>query len=220
MDKELIKSKIIISIQSTEGDPTHSSIVKEAYMKSVVMGGAGGFRLAGVDDIILAKKLYPNFPVIVITKPKKIPENYKELVYITPTVEDAETLIKAGADIIAFDGTQRHDYTKIIEKIKKSGKIPMADISTYEEGIKAYESGAEIVSTTLSGYTTYSKQSNEPDFELAKMLSDKGIPTIMEGKIWEKNQVKKALEAGAYSIVIGSAVTRPWLIVERFVNYG
>ena len=213
------KNSVIISIQSTEGDPTHSEMCKHAFMESAVCGGAHGFRLAGVEDVKLSKKLYPNIPVIGITKPKKIPENYKELVYITPTVDDAKSLIEAGADIIAFDGTKRHDYSKIIKTIKDLGKIAMADISTFEEGIMAHKLGCDLVSTTLSGYTTYSRQSDEPDFELVKKLSKEGINVIAEGKIWEKSQVKTAFDYGAYAVVIGSAVTRPWLIVERFVNY-
>ena len=216
---QIEKKSVIISIQSTEGDPTHNKTCKRAFMESAIKGGAQGFRLAGVEDVKLAKKLYPNIPVIAITKPKHIPENYKELVYITPTVDDAIKLIEAGADVIAFDGTKRHDYSKIVETIKNHNKIAMADISTYEEGIMAHKLGCDLVSTTLSGYTTYSKQSDDPDFELVNKLSKEGIKVIAEGKIWEKNQVKTAFENGAYAVVIGSAVTRPWLIVERFLKY-
>ncbi|MBE7706503.1 MAG: putative N-acetylmannosamine-6-phosphate 2-epimerase [Cyanobacteria bacterium SIG30] len=214
------KKSVIISIQSTKGDPTDNEICKKAYFKSAIKGGARGFRLAGVEDIILAKKMFPDIPVIGITKPEVIPENYKELVYITPSVEDAKSLIDAGADIIAFDATRRHNYEDILDVIKKNNKLAMADISDFEEGILANELGCDFISTTLSGYTTYSKQSDEPDFELVQKLAEKNIKVIAEGKIWEREQVKKAFNCGAYSVVIGSSVTRPWLIVERFVNYG
>ena len=95
----------------------------------------------------------------------------------------------------------------------------MADISTYEEGVLAHKTGCDLVSTTLSGYTTYSKQSDEPDFELVERLAKEGVKVIAEGKIWEKSQVKEAFLKGAHAVVIGSAVTRPWLITERFVKY-
>ncbi len=95
----------------------------------------------------------------------------------------------------------------------------MADVSTYEEGIEAYKNGANIISTTLSGYTTYSKQSDEPDFELLeKLVENIDCPIILEGKIWERAQAEHAFKLGAHAAVVGSAITRPWLIVERFVN--
>lgn len=216
-----LKNSIIVSIQSTEGDPTHFEEAKIAYMKSAIQGGAKGFRLADEADIKNAKKLFPQIAVIGITKPKKIPENYKELVYITPSVEDANKVISWGADIVAFDGTKRHNYKEILDFIHSKNKLAMADISTLEEALEARAEGADIISTTLSGYTTYSRQIEEPDFELLRSCAkDLDCPVIMEGRIWEKNQVERAFSLGASSVVIGSAITRPWLIVERFVNYG
>ena len=96
----------------------------------------------------------------------------------------------------------------------------MADISTFEEGIINTLLGADIISTTLSGYTTYSeKNSTEPDFELVKKLSNViDVPIILEGRIWSPDEVTKAFETGAYSVVIGSAITRPQLITKRFVK--
>lgn len=214
---DIEKNSIIVSVQSTKGDPTHNKECKEAFIKSAIIGGAGGLRLASEDDIKKAKMLYPKIPVIGITKPDTIPKNYKELVYITPTPEDALKLIAWGADIVAFDATKRHDYKLIIEAVKNAGKLAMADISTYEEGIAARMAGADIISTTLSGYTTYSKQSDEPDFELLeKLVKNVDCPVVLEGKIWEHAQVKRAIDIGAHAVVIGSAITRPWLITERF----
>jgi N-acylglucosamine-6-phosphate 2-epimerase len=187
---DIEKNSIIVSVQSTAGDPTHNKECKEAFIKSAIIGGAGGLRLAAEYDIKKAKMLYPEIPVIGITKPDIIPKNYKELVYITPTPEDALKLIEWGADIVAFDGTKRHNYKPIIEAVKNASRLAMADISTYEEGIAAQGAGADIISTTLSGYTTYSKQSDEPDFELLeKLVKNVNCPVILEGKIWEHGQV-------------------------------
>lgn len=216
---DIEKNSIIVSVQSTAGDPTHNKECKEAFIKSAIIGGAKGLRLASEHDIKKAKMLYPKIPVIGITKPDIIPQNFKELVYITPTPRDALKVIEWGADIVAFDGTKRHDYKKIIEAVKNAGKLAMADISTYEEGTAARMAGADIISTTLSGYTMYSRQSDEPDFELLeKLVKNVDCPVILEGKIWEKAQVKRAIDIGAHAVVIGSAITRPWLITERFVN--
>ena len=221
---EKIKNKVIVSVQAMPSEPLYDEVCINALIKSVIIGGASGLRVAGARDVKNAKKL-TTVPVIGITKPAKIPQNYKELVYITPSVKDAADIIEAGADIIAFDATYRKRGTKenilqIIDFIHSKGRLAMADISTFEEGIINTLLGADIISTTLSGYTTYSeKESNEPDFGLVKKLAEViDIPIILEGRIWSPDEVKKAFAAGAFSVVIGSAITRPQLITRRFVK--
>jgi N-acylglucosamine-6-phosphate 2-epimerase len=98
----------------------------------------------------------------------------------------------------------------------------MADISCYEEGIKAEEMGFDIVSTTLSGYTAYTAKyldQYRPNLELiAKLSTTLKIPVIAEGRIWDPQDAINSLEAGAFAVVIGSAITRPHLITKRFVE--
>ncbi len=221
---EKIKNKVIVSVQAMPSEPLYDEVCINALIKSVMNGGASGLRVAGMRDVKNAKKL-TTVPVIGITKPSKIPANYKELVYITPSIKDASDIIEAGANIIAFDATHRKRGTKenimqIIDFIHSKDRLAMADISTFEEGIMNALLGADIISTTLSGYTTYSeKNSSEPDFELVKKLSKViDVPIILEGRIWSPDEVKKAFEAGAFSVVIGSAITRPQLITKRFVK--
>lgn len=226
-----IKNNVIISVQAQANEPLYDEKCMLAMMQSVINGGASALRVANVRDVKNAKENF-DVPIIGITKPNIIPQNYKELVYITPTVKDCVGLIDAGADIIAFDATARKNNTSennsslndIISTIKNANKIAMADISTFEEAKIAYEKGVEIISTTLSGYTVESQDSSpkdEPDFDLLKKLTSSfNIPVILEGKIWEPKDVKKAFELGAYSVVIGSAVTRPQLIVKRFIDMG
>ncbi len=219
-----IKNKIIVSIQAMPDEPLYDENCIVALAKSIVnIGGAQVLRLAGARDIINIKKELPDAVVIGITKPNKIPVNYKELVYITPTVEDCKKVIDAGADIVAFDGTLRkrpndEKLEELIKYIKSENKLAMADIATFEEAENAYNLGCDIVSTTLSGYTTQTENNpDEPDFELVKKIKSKyDIFTILEGKIWEKKDVIKAFECGADSVVIGSAITRPQLIYKRF----
>ena len=221
---EKLKGKIIVSVQAMPSEPLYDEICINALIKSVLAGGAGGLRVAGKRDVINAKKL-SDLPVIGITKPPKIPSNYKDCVYITPTVADANTIIDADADIIAFDGTSRprpnnENLVSIISAIHSKNKLAMADISTFEEGINNAMLGADIISTTLSGYTSHSENnSDKPDFELLKRLVETcDKPVILEGKVWETADVQKAFELGAHSVVIGSAITRPQLITKRFVN--
>lgn len=220
-----LKNKVIVSVQAMPSEPLYKEECMAAMMQSVVKGGAAALRVAGVRDVINAKKLF-KIPVIGITKPEVIPPNWREIVYITPTIKDAKDLIQAGADIVALDGTSRprgeNNLKQIIKFIKINKKLVMADVATLSEGIAARLLGADIISTTLSGYTMQSPEtSNEPDFELLKgLVHSVDCPVILEGRIWEPEQVDKAFEIGAHSVVIGSAITRPQLITKRFVNRG
>ena len=220
---EKLRNKVIVSCQAMPSEPLYKEDCMIAMMQSVVKGGAAGLRVAGIRDVANAKKLF-DIPVIGLTKPEVIPKNYKEIVYITPTVSDALALVRAGADIVAFDGTPRprpeSNLNDIIKYIKLNKRLAMADISTFEEGIKCKELGADILSTTLSGYTLESgNRGDEPDFELLEQLvKESGLPVVLEGRIWEPGQVSRAFELGAHCVVIGSAITRPQLITKRFVN--
>ena len=220
-----LKNQVIISVQAMPNEPLYDETALTAMMQSVVNGGAKGLRLAGARDVKNAKKLF-NIPIIGLTKPDKLPENWKEIVYITPTLKEVNELIEADADIIATDATQRprpkESLQEIIEYIKSANKLAMADISTFEEGIKARELGFDIVSTTLSGYTQNSRQDlSTPDFELlTQLVKHLDCPVILEGRIWEPKEVDEAFNCGAHSVVIGSAVTRPQLITKRFCKRG
>src|SRR5574344_106184 len=218
-----LKNKVIVSVQAMPAEPLYREECINALMKSVVNGGAAGLRVAGARDVKNAKTLF-KIPVIGLTKPEVIPKNWKEIVYITPTLKEVVELIQAGADVIAFDGTARKrpncTLDEIIKYIKMNNRKSMADISTLEEGIHCAELGVDILSTTLSGYTTESvSDSNEPDFKLLEdLVKETNKPVFLEGRIWEPEQVKKAFDLGAHSVVIGSAITRPQLITKRFVE--
>lgn len=223
MTLDKIKNELIVSIQAMPNEPLYDENCINAMAKSVIeLGGAKAVRLAGERDIKNIKEKFDNVVVIGITKPKKIPQNYKELVYITPTVEDCKTVIEAGADIVAFDGTKRirpnnEKLDDLIKYIKSQNKLAMADIATFEEAKNATELGCDIVSTTLSGYTIETQNNpDEPDFELVKKIKQNlDVFVILEGKIWEKEDVKMAFLAGADAVVVGSAITRPQLIFKR-----
>jgi len=221
-----IYKKVIVSCQAAGNDPLHEGNCLLPMAKSVTKGGASGLRLAEPWLIREVKKL-SDIPIIGLTKPEIMPNNWLDSVYITPTYEDAKLIAEAGADIIAIDGTDRKRPAESIEelifKIKKNlKKIVMADVSTVEEGIICAELGADMVSTTLSGYTRYTldKNNGEPDFELLQGLINKlDMPVILEGRIWTPGQVKLAIDSGAFAAVIGSAITRPEMITRRFAEF-
>ena len=220
-----IKNKLIISVQSAKNEPLNNEIAMNALIDTVILlGKIDALRLAGVRDIKNTKEKYKdNVVVIGITKPDIIPVNYKEIVYITPALTDAKSLIEAGADIIALDSTKRkrpnnESLKTIIDFIHSKNKLVMADISTFDEAEYAFNLGADIISTTLSGYTKETENNPEtPDFKLVeKCKKELNCPVILEGKIKDESDVKKAFESGAYAVVIGSMVTRPHKIIENF----
>lgn len=219
-----LKNKVVVSVQAMPSEPLYLEKCMAAMMKSVVKGGAGGLRVAGVRDVQNAKTLF-DVPIIGITKPDVIPANWQEIVYITPELKDVIALVEAGADIIALDGTQRQrpngaTLEGLLKYIKINKRISMADISTVEEGLSAEAMGANMLSTTLSGYTMESPLKSEgPDFELLEQLVAKtNLPVVLEGRIWEPEEVDRAFELGAHCVVIGSAITRPQLITKRFIS--
>lgn len=214
-----IKDGLIVSCQALEDEPLHSSMIMARMALAAYVGGAVGIRANTVEDINEIRKLV-DLPIIGIIK-----RDYEGSdIYITPTMKEVEELINSAADIIAFDATFRKrpedvQVEDIVEKIKESGKIAMADISTYEEGVDAEKKGVDLVSTTMSGYTPYSPQIAEPDYELIKILNAKlSIPVIAEGKIFSPEQLVACLKNGAYSVVIGAAITRPQVITRTFVE--
>lgn len=218
-----LEKRIIVSCQSSKDDPLNNTNCKKAIIKSVIRGGAAGLRLAGINDI-KETRTFTDIPVIGITKPDPLPGNWKEVVYITPTYKDAAQIADAGADIIALDGTSRErpaeNLAEIIYKTKQNlKKLVMADVSTINEGLACHQLGADIISTTLSGYTSYTqeKDNGKPDFELLEgLVNALSCPIILEGRIWTPEHVKKAFDLGAYAVVIGSAITRPEVITRRF----
>lgn len=222
MNLAALKNKLIVSVQAAKGEPLYDEICINALLKSVVNGGASGVRVAGTRDVKNAKSML-NVPVIGLTKPDKLPDNWKEVVYITSSIKDVNDLIDAGADIIALDATSRiheFDLKDAVDIIHSKDRYAMADIATLDDGIMCEKLGFDILSTTLSGYTKETESDNEePDFELLKNLVNTiKIPVFLEGRVWEPKHVKMAFDIGAYSVVIGSAITRPQLITKRFVK--
>jgi N-acylglucosamine-6-phosphate 2-epimerase len=223
MDKNIIKEKIksglIVSCQALENEPLHSSVIMSRMAVAAKEGGAKGIRANSIEDIVEIRKAV-DLPIIGIIK--KVYDDSE--VYITPTLKEANLLINSPAEIIAFDATLRkrpsnEKLEDLVKKIKNSGKLAMADISTYEEGIYACNLGVDIISTTLSGYTSYTSGISMPDYELIRKLSESiKIPVIAEGRIKSPEQLIECLKAGAFSVVVGGAITRPQEITKGFAE--
>ncbi|MDQ1911837.1 N-acetylmannosamine-6-phosphate 2-epimerase [Paenibacillus sp. GD4] len=214
-----IRGGLIVSCQALADEPLHSPFIMGRMAKAAEEGGAVAIRANGADDVRAIKEATP-LPVIGLVK-----RDYADSdIYITPTTKEADELIEAGASMIAFDATRRprpegETLEGLVAYIRSRGIRMMADISTLEEAVYAAALGVDCVSTTLSGYTSYSRQEEEPDFplilEASRILS---VPVIGEGRIWEPSHAVRALQAGAFAVVVGSAITRPQLITSRYVS--
>lgn len=214
-----LKGKLIVSCQALEDEPLHSSFIMGRMALAAKQGGASAIRAQGVEDINEIKKV-SNMPVIGIIK--RVYEDAEP--YITPTKKEVDQLLTTECEMIALDATLRkrpnnEELGELIKYINANNRLVMADISTVEEGINAEKLGVDCVSTTLSGYTQYSKQGDYVDLEIIQKLSEiLSIPVIAEGKINTPEQLKEAFNSGAYAAVIGGAITRPQLITAKFVN--
>ena len=223
-----LKHKLIVSVQAEKHEPLAAPATLSALCESVLLGGAGGLRLANLEVIRLIRQHHPNLPVIGLTKPDPLPLKKLEQVYITPTPEEALSLIKAGASIVATDATNRprpngQTLALWVDQVKQTcPHIPlMADCSNLNDAQIALDLGFDCVSTTLSGYTTETKANNtgHPDWSLLTQLIEElpnGYPIILEGRVNQPNEISKALSLGAYTVVVGSAITRPHLITRQF----
>lgn len=220
---ELIKKMhkgLIVSCQALDGNPLKHPFIMSSMALAAELGGAVAIRANGPEDISEIKKRV-TIPVIGIYKT----ERSLETPYITPDFEHAEAIGRLGVEIIALDATDRPRKNgvkakELIKEIKDKLKVlVMADVSTFEEGVEAAKNGADLVATTLSGYTDYSPCTKHPDFELIRKLKQTiDVPVIAEGRFTSPEDIRKGFEMGAHSIVVGKAITNVKFITEMFIK--
>jgi len=184
--------------------------------RAAALGGARGIRTNGIQEVAVCKQM-TGLPVIGI---KKVADSEGNIC-ITPHFADAEALAKAGADLVALD--VRHNrplgdpLAELLPRVKKElGVVVMADCATLADARAAVSLGADVISTTF-GFKRNSI-GIEPDFELIEAVLELSVPVIAEGGFWCPDQVVKAFRMGVWSVVFGSAITRPLEITKRFVR--
>ena len=218
---ERLKGGLVVSCQADPGDPLYGIEHMVAMARAAMVGGAVGIRSNYPHDVQAIKQAIP-LPLIGLYK-----KRYEgSPVYITPTMEEVRAIAAAGADIVAVqltdqvrpDGLTRDE---LVARIRHDfpDLLIMADISTLDEGLYAARLGVDVVSTTMSGYTPYSPQLEGPDLDLVRDLSGAvSTPVIAEGRISSPEECRNALEAGAFAVVVGTAITRPQTVTAWYAQ--
>lgn len=210
-----LEQGLIASCQPVDDGPMDSPEIVAAMAQASVNGGAAGLRIEGIENL-KATRSKVKVPIIGIVK-RDLDDSP---VRITPFLHDVEDLAAAGADIIAFDGTDRvrpETRDTIVAKIKELGCLSMADCSNFEEGMYCQNLGVDLIGSTMSGYTG-GEIPKEPDVKLVQDLKAAGCRVMAEGRYNSPELAAMAIQNGAYSVTVGSALTRLEHIVSWFVN--
>jgi predicted NBD/HSP70 family sugar kinase/putative N-acetylmannosamine-6-phosphate epimerase len=212
------QNSLIVSCQALEGDAFRGSDFTARFARAAAAGGAAAIRADGAEDVSAIRKVV-RVPIIGIRKGLAADGR----VLITGTFEAAEELTAAGAEIIALDCTARGQRYGALERLKRIrrelGALVMADVATVEEAVAAAAAGADLVASTLRGYTaeTESVTEFEPAF-IAELARAVDVPVIAEGRIHTPEEAASALAAGAFAAVVGRAITHPQSTTRRFTR--
>lgn len=213
-----LRGGLVVSCQAPPDDPLSGPEIMARMAATVVIAGAVGVRAEGLDDLRAVRERV-DVPLIGLWKDGTDP------VYITPTLDHALAVAKTGAEVIALDGTRRPRpdgrslAATIAELHRGTGALVMADVADVEDGVAAAAAGADLVGTTLSGYTAGSRGPDGPDLALVAALAARlPVPVLAEGRIGTPREAAAALAAGAWAVVVGTAVTRPQAMARRFVD--
>jgi len=209
---------LIVSCQAPVDSPLYEPSIIAAIAQASVQRGAVAVRIDTPAHVVAVRQ---RCEVPIIGLWKQVAPHYE--VYITPQFHHAVAIAEAGADIIAIDATTRprpggETLKALVQKIHQELQKPvMADVDTLESAIAAVEAGADIVGTTLYGYTAETKQQKPPGFDLLNAIVSKlQVFTICEGGIASPAMARQALDLGADAVVVGTAITGIDLQVQAY----
>lgn len=221
---ETLRDGLIVSCQAPPESPLDDPYIISALALAAEQNGAAGVRI-NTPAHIAATKLRVRVPIIGI---EKIVSEGSD-VYITPTFAAAERIVMSGAQIVAIDATRRprpggETVEELMSRIQSDlhplAMAVMADIATFDEALHAADCGADIVATTLCGYTAESRGAAVPAFDLIEQMSKRlQTPVICEGGVASPDDVRRAFDCGAFAVVVGTAITGVGQLVKKFAAH-
>lgn len=211
---QMLKNGLIASCQPVDNGPMDKPEHVAAMAQACLLGNAKALRIEGIENLAAVRKV-TSAPIVGIIKRDLEGSDVR----ITPLLKDIENLASAGADIIAFDATDRarpYSAEALLQHIHQNNLIAMADCSNFEEGKYMAELGCTFIGSTLSGYTNEAITPKTPDLDLVSRWSKLGYPVIAEGRYNSPELAATAIQAGALAVTVGSAITRAEYISQWF----
>ncbi|MBW3069647.1 N-acetylmannosamine-6-phosphate 2-epimerase [Actinomyces sp. 594] len=216
---ERLRGGLIVSSQAYPGEPMRDPRTMDQVARACVAGGAVGIRAQGLADLALITQ-HVDVPVIGLWK------DGNEGVFITPTLTHAIAVAATGVQVVALDGTRRprpdgRTLAQTVSGLKaaRPGVLVMADCGSLDDARAAQDAGADILCTTLAGYTGERPVTDGPDIELVDQLAAIArVPVIVEGRVHTPAQAALAMDHGAFAVVVGTAITHPATITSWFVD--
>jgi N-acylglucosamine-6-phosphate 2-epimerase len=222
--EELVPRGVIVSCQLEPTEPLHTPQHCALFAQAAEAGGATAIRAEGVANIQEIRAT-TRLPLIGCLR-----DSYSDgWMLVTSDVGAVEKLVRVGTDVVALDATLRMrpsglDGIRFLAEVRKRyPDLPLvADISTFEEGVRAADVGASALSTVLCGRTKETYEQSlvaSPNLDLIyRLATTVGIPVLAEGFIWNTSDAAEAMESGAYGVIVGGAITRPRVITQLFVS--
>lgn len=214
-----LQGGLIVSCQAPPDSPLRDPAVIAAMAAAAVQRGAVGIRVDTPEHVRAVRDRLPEVPLIGLWK-QVFPESE---VYITPQFHHARAIAEAGADIIAIDATLRprpqgETFPDLARRVREElDKRVMADVDRWEAAAAAVEAGADIIGTTLYGYTAETANQSPPAWELLeRMATQLSALTICEGGVASPAMAQRAIALGADAVVVGTAITGIDSLVERY----
>lgn len=213
---QTLQGRLVVSCQAYPGEAMNDPGTLAQIARAVVAGGAGGVRAQGLDSIrLIAAQV--TVPVIGLWK------DGEDDVFITPTAAHAIAVARAGAHIVALDGTRRPrpdglTLTQTIIALREhSDALVMADCGSLDDALAAQDAGADIVGTTLAGYSGERPTTVGPDLDLvSEIVAACTLPVMVEGRVHTPAQAQEAMARGAFAVCVGTAITHPTTITSWF----
>ncbi|MGH7327204.1 MAG: N-acetylmannosamine-6-phosphate 2-epimerase [Polyangiaceae bacterium] len=210
---------LIVSVQPVAGSTLDDPNIVAALAACALANGAVGVRIEGAHRIKAVRERAGNAPIVGLIK--RVVSGFEP--YITASLADVESVLDAGAGVVAVDATPRprsdgSTFADAVEAIHRRGSLAFADCAVLDDARAALAARADVVGTTLCGYTAETRGTKLPALSLVGSMTALGAFAVCEGGVSSPQQVAAAFAAGASAVVVGTALTNIDLLVRRFAD--